>query len=935
VAEQSRRTRGAGSPVAWVQVLRHWDPAVPEGSVEGMTTTDPLPPVPTDDGWHVLLRDGSIAETHPLARRDEDALHALNDRVSVRTRLMRYFTVSDGPGRWYVEHLLEQARLGNALVARVEGEVVGVASYARLEADPGTAELGMLVDDDHQGTGLGSLLLEHLAHAARSRGIRGLHAEVLSENTAMLRMLRSSGLSLQASSTGGVTDLTIDTFETDAAQAAARRREIVSERASLKRVLAPRSCAVVGSSREGSVGRRVVEALEGYGFTGRVHVVDRPAGLRALSDVDLVVVCVPSDRVLDVASDAASIGAAGLLVLTAGFAESDGEGRDRQDALLRACRAAGMRLIGPNCLGVVNTDPAVRLNATFCQTRTPAGRIAVISQSGAVGIAALRHAERRRAGLSLFVSTGNKADVSGNDLLEYLADDDATSVVAMYLESFGNPRKFARLVRELSRSKPVVVVKSGRTDAGARAGQSHTAAAATPDVATDALLRSAGAIRADDMTELFDLAGVLDAAPLPRGRSVAVIGNSGGPGVLAVDALAAAGLHVASLCEETQRELRRLVPASASVQNPVDLLATVTPEELRQAVTLLLRDPSVDAVVSVYTAVSEGSEEDVAAALVAAADATPDVPLLTTFPGTAGPPVALSRDGRPDLPYFEYPEQAARVLAKVVAHATWRSAETGNGTEDHSVRDPELERVLAAVGDGPRWLEPAEVGGVLRGLGVPAAPAVSVQHADGAVGAANVLGYPVVLKAHGPTIVHKSDIGGVTTNLRDAVEVRRAWDDMTGRLGDAMTGGLVQRQLPTSDGVELVVGGYVDDAVGPLVMAGLGGTLTDVLADRVLRVPPRTRSEALAQLQELRCAPVLGAFRGRPELDLDAVADVMVAIGRLLTGCPEVREVDLNPLLATPTGVWVLDARIAVAPPTGEVAAPFRSLRPPLQRRPS
>jgi acyl-CoA synthetase (NDP forming)/GNAT superfamily N-acetyltransferase len=901
-----------------------------------MTVTDPLRTAAALEGWHVLLRDGSIAEIRPLASEDEQELHALNSRASEHSRLMRYFSVSDRPGRWYVEHLMDQARLGNALVALVGSRLVGVASYARLEADPATGDLGMLVDDEHQGSGLGSLLLEHLAHVARNAGITAFHAEVLSENGAMLRMLRSSGLSLTTATAGGVTELAIDTFEGEQAQDAARQREIVSERASLHRLLAPRTCAVVGSSREGSVGHRVVAALTSFGFTGQVHVVDRPGGLRELVDVDLVVVCVPAERVLDVARDAAAVGAGGLLVLSAGFAEAGEAGRLRQDELLRTCRDADMRVIGPNCLGVVNTDPAVRMNATFCETRTPVGRIAVLSQSGAVGIAALRHAERRRAGLSLFVSTGNKADVSGNDLLEYLAEDDGTSVVAMYLESFGNARKFAQVVRRLSRTKPVIVVKSGRTKAGARAGQSHTAAAATPDVATDALLRSAGAIRADDMTELFDLATVLDAAPLPRGRAVAVIGNSGGPGVLAVDALDAAGLHVAELSEETQQELRRLVPASASVQNPVDLLATVTPEELRDAVAVLLGDPSVDAVISVYTPVTDGSEERIAAALVEASDARPDVPLLTTFPGTSAPPAALARPGRPDLPFFEYPEQAAGVLAKVVTHAAWRSAAVSSELPDaRAVRTPELERVLLADGQDTRWLDPEDVETVLRALRIPAAPAVVVSERDRAAEAAEVLGFPVVLKAYGPAIVHKSELGAVVTGLRDADQVRRAWDELSDRLGSAMSGGLLQRQLATGDGVELVVGGYVDDAVGALVMVGMGGTLTDVVADRVLRVPPRSRDEALAQVAELRCASVLRAFRGRAALAVDAVADVMVAVGQLLTDCPEVREVDLNPLLATPSGVWVLDARIAVAPPTGDLVAPFRALRPPLTRRSS
>lgn len=886
---------------------------------------------PGATGWDVLLRDGAIAHLRPLAIEDEPALQALNSRVSARTRLMRYFSVSDRPGEWYVEHLLEQARLGNAVVAIQGDELVGVASFARLESDPEVADVGLLVDDEHQGTGIGSLLLEHLAHVARHQGIRTFHADVMSENGPMLRMLRASGLSMKSRVERDVTEHTIDLEPSEQARRAVQRREIVSERASLERVLAPRSCAVVGSAREGSVASRVVQSIGSFGYTGDLFVAGRADELPA---VDLVVVCVRADRVLDVARAAAAVGAAGLLVLSAGFAETGEQGRDRQDELLGICRRAGMRLIGPNCLGLVNTDPLVRLNATFCETTTSPGRIAVLSQSGAVGIAALRYAERRRTGLSLFVSTGNKADVSGNDLLEYLAADDATSVVAMYLESFGNPRKFQQVAREVGRTKPVVVVKSGRTSVGARAGQSHTAAAATPDVATDALLKAAGALRADDLTELFDLVAVLDAAPLLTGRSIAVIGNSGGPGVLAVDALAAAGLHVAELSSETKQELRRLVPTSASVNNPVDLLATVSPQELGAAVVVLLRDPSVDAVVSVYTPVTAGSEEAVAAALVDAANEVPDVPLLTTFPGIAVPPRGLARAGRPDLPFFEFPEQAARVLAKVAAYGEWRAVPTADDGLV-SVRKPQLDQALLSDCSERRWLDPGEVDNVLHALGVSTVETEYVRDRAEALAAADRLGFPVVLKASGPSLVHKSDLGGVITHLRDTEALEHAWEDVSRRLGWLMTGAVVQRHLSADDGLELVVGGYVDESVGPLVMVGLGGVMTDVLADRVLRVPPRTREQARAQLMELRSAAALGGFRGRGALAVDAVADVLVAVGQLLEAYPEVREIDINPLFVTPFDVRALDARIAIQRTDNEAAAPFRTLRPPLSRRSS
>jgi acyl-CoA synthetase (NDP forming)/GNAT superfamily N-acetyltransferase len=889
-----------------------------------------LPPAPSL-GWDVLLRDGRIARIRPFVAADEQSLLALNERVSDHTRLMRYFSVGDRPGRWYVEHLLQQAALGNALVALVDDEVVAVASYARLESDPGTADLGLMVEDDHQASGLGSLLLEHLAHSARAHGIKAFHADVLGENHHMLRMLRSSGYSVTGGAGAGVVELTVDLQESPAVRDASARREIVAERASLQRVLAPSSVAVVGSARADSIARRVVSAAQRFGYSGLLTLVDRPHRLEG--SVDLVVVAVPAEQVLDVAQDAAAAGAAGLVVLSSGFAERSDEGARLQDELLALCRASGMRLIGPNCLGLLNTEPDVRLNATFCEAAPMVGGVALVSQSGAVGMAALRDAERRRTGLSLFVSTGNKADVSGNDLLEYLAEDPRTTVVGMYLESFGNPRKFARVAGALGRTKPVVVVKSGRTAAGAEAGRSHTAGAATPEVATQALLRAAGAIRADDMAELFDLVTLLSACRLPRGPRVAILGNSGGAGVLAVDAVVTSGLTVATLAPQTEEALRRVVPESGSVQNPVDLLATVTAGQLHDATALLLKDPGVDAVISLYTPADAQHAEQYAEALVSASEQAPHIPVLVSFPGLVVPPYGLSRAQQPDLPFFAYPEQAARALAKVVEYARWRAAGEAEPVPEPTppvVRTPAIEQALDPGASGRRWLGPDEVSLLLQAAGVPEVASVTTTSAAESVQAAAELGYPVVLKAHGPGLVHKADVGAVVLGLVDAAAVAAAWDDLRSRLGDAMAGGLVQKQLSTAQSLELLAGAYVDPTVGPLVLAGLGGTLTDILDDRVLRVPPTTRAQALAQLAELRAAPALSGFRGLPPLAADAVADVLVAFGRLLEACPEIREVDLNPVLVTASGAWVLDARIAVAPVEQDTSAPFRSLRPPV-----
>ena len=874
----------------------------------------------------VLLRDGSMAQVRLVDAMDEAALCALNERVSLRTRMLRYFSVSDRPGWLYVEHVLRSARNGDALVALVGGQIVAVASFSRLERDPCLADLALLVDDAHQGAGLGALLLEHLAHLARQQGISALVAEVPLENTAMLGLLAESGFATSSEASHGVTELRVYLADRPQLWDAVHHREAESQRASLRPVLAPRSVAVVGSSRTGSVAEQVYRALTsggpaGVGFTGTVHRVASGSSLADLTGaVDLVVVAVAADRVLDVARGAAAVGAKGLLVVSAGFAESGPAGQQQQQALLELCRSAGMRLVGPNCLGIVNTDPAVRLNATFCDAEPLPGSVALVSQSGAVGIAALRHAERRGAGLSMFVSTGNKADVSGNDLLAYLEDDPRTRVIALYLESFGNARKFARVAATVGRTKPIVVVKAGRSAAGARAGRSHTAAAATPEAAIGALLHEAGVVRVDDLPELFDVLALLQAGPLPSGPRLAVIGNSGGPGVLAADACTGTGLHLAELAPSTREQLRALLPLGAAVDNPIDLLATVGPREYEQAVALVLRDPGVDAVLAIYTPLTRGAEELYAAALSRAHAGAPTLPVIAAFPGVAWAPTELHGDaGGGPIPFFEFPEPAVRALGKVVRYSSWRSSPRPPPPSPPSAAACTAARALigypgdevSAVAE-PRWLAPHVATAVLEAYGIATARVVEAVDAAAAVTAAAAVGYPVALKAAGPTIVHKSDIGGVVLDLCDAAQVEAAFAALQGRVGPAMTSAVVQHMSPIGDGLELIAGITVDPSVGPLVVVGAGGTLTDVLGDRTVRMPPASKAAALEQLNSLRCASRLGGYRGSPALAIDAAADVLLRLADITRDLPEVRELDLNPLLVSPAGVCALDVRIRV-----------------------
>ncbi|MCW2706861.1 MAG: CoA-binding domain protein [Frankiales bacterium] len=858
----------------------------------------------------VLLRDSVIASIRALRADDEDALAALNARVSLRTRMLRYFSVSDQPGKWYVDKLVRSERGDGALVASVGGQIVGLAGFCRLERDPDTADLALLIDDEHQAEGLGALLLEHLAARARHQGITTFVADVLIENSAMLHLLRDSGFAVQTTSSAGVSVLLIDLTEGPVLWDAVRRRDNSAQRTSLGPVLSPRSVAVVGSTRPGSVAEHVRHAL--LGFTGTVVLVDKDNPLTR--PVDLLIVVVAADKVLGVAHDAAAAGVKGLVVLSAGFAEEGPAGALRQAELVALCRRSGMRLVGPNCLGILNTDRDVRLNATFCDADPREGRVALVSQSGAVGVAALRHAERSGVGLSLFVSTGNKADVSGNDLLAYLQDDPRTSVIGLYLESFGNAQKFTRVAAAVGRTKPVVVLKAGSTAAGAKAGMSHTAAAATPALAIAAIFHEAGVIQAQDLPEMFDLLSVLASAPLPQGPRVAVIGNSGGPGVLAADASTGAGLVMAEFSTATRAALSGLLPSSAAVDNPVDLLATVTAETYAEALRAVLADPGVDAVLAIYTPVTGGAEAPFASVLAAAAAANPSTPVLAVFPGVGMAPAGLlGPTGDVALPFFEFAEPAVRALGKVAAYAAWRTLEPAPRSYVLHPKRRDRARALLDIESG--WLSPVTTTGVLEAYGIPTARTIAAVDASTAAAAADALGYPVALKAAGTAIVHKTDVGGVALGLQTAAEVRAAFAGMRKRIGPTMTSAVVQRMHPAEGALELLVGLTVDPGVGPLLLVAEGGTYTDLLDDRVVRMPPANREAAWEQLASLRCARRFGGYRGGPALAVEGVVDVLMSLAAMALELPALLELDLNPLLVTPSSVSVLDARIRVGPP--------------------
>lgn len=875
----------------------------------------------------VVLADGGTIHVRPLGHEDADRLVDFHAGLSDETVFLRFFSAKPTLSAEEAErftHLDHHSRV--ALGAELGDRLVGVARYDRESTD--TAEVAFVVGDELQGRGIGTVLLEHLAAAARERGITRFVAETLVHNGRMLGVFRAAGFAERTHVEGGVVHVELLIEPTDKARAAVEEREHRAEAASVARLLTPRSVAVIGASRKpDTVGHQVLRNLLAGGFAGPVYPVnpgaDHVASVKAYPTVldvpgavDLAVVAVPAPAVIPVVRQCATKGIAGLVVLSAGFGEV---GDVAAEAELRdLARRSGMRLVGPNCVGVVNT--AVGLDATFSPYAPSAGRIAMQSQSGALGIAILERSARIGLGVSSFVSVGNKADVSGNDLLQYWEDDPATDVVLLYLESFGNPHKFARIARRVSRRKPIVAVKSGRSAAGVRAATSHTAAMASPDIAVDALFRQAGVIRVDTLDELFDIALVLGSQPLPDGNRVAIVGNSGGPGILATDACASAGLEVPELSATTQAALRAVVDPIAAVANPVDLVASATPHVYTQALDIVLADEAVDAAIVICTPTFAASPPLIAEVLRHSAAAT-DKPMVGCFLAWPSLSPLLRREHGDEtatgVPAFSSPEPAARALARAASYASWRARPPGTVPDlDRFDGDRARATVDGFLTHSPEggWLPTDDVDDILAAVGVRTVASASAANADQASRAAAQLGFPVALKAAGPAMVHKSDVGGVRLGLSTQEEVADAYRAMADRVGDAMTGATVQQMA--APGVETIVGVVHHALFGALVMFGMGGIATELLGDRSFRILPVTDLDAAELVRSLRASPLLFGYRGSPPVAVSALEDLLQRVARLAVDVPALVELDINPLIVSPEGAIAVDARARVAPPT-------------------
>jgi acyl-CoA synthetase (NDP forming)/RimJ/RimL family protein N-acetyltransferase len=874
----------------------------------------------------VVLRDGSTAQVRPITPDDAQRLVDFYARVSDESKYYRFFapypvlTPTDVKRFTQVDH---HERV--AFVVTRGHDLVATGRYDAI--DERSAEVAFLVQDSYQGKGLGQLLLEHLAQAGRERGYHRFVAEVLPDNVRMIQVFREMGYAVEGGFEDGVMRLGFTIDPTDTALGVMQAREHRFEAASIDRIFNVNSVAVVGASRkQDTIGQALVRNLVLGDFAGAVYAVNSAAeavsGLPAFSSVEkipgpveLAIIAVPSEAVADVVLDCAAKGVHALIVISSGFAEAGDEGRRRQRRLLGLSRSYGLRLVGPNALGIINTAPGISLNASLSPLMPQRGRVGFFCQSGALGLAILETVDRRGLGLSTFVSAGNRADVSGNDLLQYWEEDANTEVVLLYLESIGNPRKFSRIARRVARRKPVVAVKSGRTTQGTPLGHA-VARTSAPSRAVDAMFRQAGVIQVNTLDEMFDVAQLLAHQPLPRGNRIAVVGNSDAIGLLASDAASAEGLHVC---------------------NSIALGADATGGDFERALDVAIDDPEVDAVVAVYVPPLNTTGEAVAMVLATVGEQS-DKPIVSTFLASEGVPELLrvpdleGAAGRGSVPSYGNPEAAVRALARAVDYAAWLDRPAGQERTFDDLDPVSAHALVSAIlADSPTGadLTHDQLRHLLACYGIDLWRRISVCSADEAVEAGQQLDGDVVLKATAPHLRARPDLAHVWRNIDSAEHMRGAWEQLNESVGAPESAGFVVQSL-ARPGVPLSLESLEDPLFGPIISFGVQGAPSELLGDRSYRIPPLTDTDAAAMVREIKSAPLLLGYRGSDVVDIAVVEELLLRLAQLKNELPEAVCLNLDLVLAGPHGAAVLDAsgRVAPSPHTRSDVLVRRMTRP-------
>lgn len=889
---------------------------------------------PWEQEADVVLRDGATMRVRPVRADDGPAIHQFLAGLSRESIGYRFFGAVnlDWATSWSLD-VDYSSRFALVAESGSPYRIVAHAAYVRIDAT--RAEVAFMVADAWQGRGISTILLAHLAQVAERHGISTFVAEVLPPNHRMIDVFRQSGFPVELRSTPDALEIELPTSLSPAAIARFEERDRIAAVAAMRSCLEPSSVAVIGASRRrGTIGSAILHNLLSAGFNGAVYAVNDKAdvvqsvpahrSVREIPDpVELAVVAVPAQHVVAAARDCAAAGVRALLVISSGFAEIGGEGTRRQRELVDVCRRAGVRIVGPNCLGSFNTSSQVRLNATFFAPATVQGGLGFMSQSGGLGIAIIDALSRLGIGLSSFVSVGNKCDLSGNDVLQYWEQDDRTELVLLYLESFGNPRKFARVARRVAAAKPVLAVKSGRAAAGARATSSRTGAMlSASEVTVDVLFEQAGVIRTDTLSELFNVVDFLSAQPIPRGDRVVVVTNASGPAFLCTDAFQTSGADIAQLPADVQARLRGFLPERTALDNPVDMIATASAADYRRTLETLIDANACDVIIAIFVTALETTAEEVAIAVREVAERHPAVAMAAVFMVSGGIPAELTSP-RVRVPGYEFPEAAAQAVALAVRHARWRARDPGSVPWIEGLRSVEAAAMISReLARGEGWLSPTCVARLFDCFGLPLIATTIAPDAERAAEIADELGVPVALKAVARGLVHKDDAGGVCLGVAGTEAVRAAAakiERAVGQAGYELEGLLVQPMA--SEGVEMLVGVVDDHSFGPVIACGAGGTTAELIKDVSVRITPLTDVDAREMIRSLKTFPLLDGYRGAPCCDVAAIEDVLLRLSAMVERHAEIVALDCNPLIAGPDGAVIVDARVRV-----EAATPPRPM---------
>ncbi len=874
------------------------------------------------------LKDGSLIEVKHVTPSDRQRLSAFVSTLSAESFKQRFFDKFSSADELIVS--LIPAEKGEIAFIAIREEVVAGHVLLIPEITDGSRQgrIYVVVSDKYAGRGIGTILVQAAISYANEQGFSEVTASVLPDNTTLLKLIEKLGYPYKLSINAGVIDIRFSPSNTEESRRIFETMEMVSARNALKALFEAKRIAVVGAStKKGTIGWQLLRNIVEGGFTGVVYPVNNEYesvqamhSYRTVSDcpvdLDVAIIAVPAKYVRDVALQSFSKGVKTIVVISSGFAEMGTEnGKKMQEELYRLCLDHGVRLIGPNCMGYLNSDPAVSLNAQFAPIHVSPGNIGFFSQSGALGIAVMAEMNSLGLGLSQFISTGNKADISGNDLLEFWAHDDRTAVILMYLESFGNPRKFASIARKVSLSKPIVAVKSGRSRAGSRAALSHTGSIVSgSDITVDTLFRQTGVLRAETLGEMFDIASILSTQPLPKSKGVAIVTNAGGAGILAADACELSGLEVVSFSTDTTEKLRSSLSPLASIRNPVDMSAGALPEDYFKAISIVCQEEKVGSVIVIFVPPIMVRAEDVSRHILEAAAAHPETTIISVFIASKGVADILSSDRR-RIPSFHFPEEAVNALAKVNEYAIWKKSPKGNYPPVPGGKIDQVASVISsALAAGREWLNLDEIRRLLSSYNIEISEYAECKTPLEAAQAANKFGGRVALKIISPEVIHKSDVGGVRVNLEASVVAQEA-EIMKSEIeskGKKTAGFLIQPMA--AEGTEMFVGVTNDGTFGPVVACGYGGTSVELFKDISIRLPPISDSDAFSMISSLKSYPLLTGFRGNTKKDVSAFNDLIVRIGSLVRDVPEIFEMDMNPVIVHDEGkgLSIVDTRIRI-----------------------